>query len=72
MSANKIPDRFKGKKPPKIVVKTAAKSIQGRLQAIIAQHLICNWPEDGDIVLLQNEAAKCILAEFDVREKVGV
>ena len=72
MPANKMPERFRGKKPPKIVVKTKAKSIQGRLQAIIVQHLICNWPEDGDIVLLQKAAAKYILAEFDVREKGGV
>ena len=69
MPANKIPERFKGKKPPVIEVKTTAKSIKGRLTAIIAQHLICNWPDDGDIVLLTKEAAKYILDEFEVTEK---
>ena len=59
------PEKYKNH--PKVIVNTKAKSIRGKLEAIISQHFVCNWPESGDIVLLYKDAVKYILNEFEVK-----
>lgn len=50
----------------RVKVKTKAKTIQGKLEAIISQHLV--ETEDG-IILYQRDVAKMILDMFDVKVK---
>jgi hypothetical protein len=57
------------KNHPKVIVKTTAKSIRGKLKAIINQHLVCNCPESGDITLLTRDVVKYILNNFNVEFK---
>ena len=61
-----IPEKYKN--PPKVIVNTKAKSIRGKLEAIISQHLVCNWPESGDVVFLTRDAVNYILNNFNVEE----
>lgn len=67
MPKNNIPEKYRN--PPTVVVKTSAKSVRGKLEAIIGQHLVCNWPDDGNVAYLTKDAVRCILNEFDVTEK---
>ena len=51
-----------------IKVKTKAKTIQGRIEAIISAHFYVD--ENNSIIMHQRNATKMILEQFDVKEKV--